>query len=154
MLKTILIAATALLLPLGAVAIATAGDAPAAPLRITVYKTAQCGCCRAWVDHLRQSGFEVTSNDVTDISAIKKKLGVPEDLTSCHTGVIGSYVIEGHVPAGDIRKLVASKAKVAGLAVPGMPVGSPGMEMPGADPDKYDVVSYTPAGKRGVFASH
>jgi hypothetical protein len=154
MFRSLLIAATAVLVPLGAVAVAAIGDTPAAPLSITVYKTAQCGCCRSWVDHLRAHGFEVTAHDVADMGAVKKKLGVPDALTSCHTGVIGSYVIEGHVPAGDIRKLMASKAKVAGLAVPGMPVGSPGMEMPDMPADKYDVIAYTKAGKRRVFASH
>jgi hypothetical protein len=133
----------------------SAGRVTAAPpLAVTVYKTPQCGCCRAWVDHLREHGFEVSTHDVDDISAIKTKLGVPSDLTSCHTAVAGSYVVEGHVPADDIRKLLETKPKVAGVAVRGMPVGSPGMEVPGRKADKYDVVAYTKAGKKTVFAAH
>ncbi len=131
------------------------GESQAPPLvAITVYKTPQCGCCRAWVDHLRQNGFEVTTHDVEDISLIKTKLGVPSDLTSCHTAVAESYVVEGHVPASDIQKLLTTKLKIAGVAVPGMPVGSPGMEVPGRTADKYDVVAFAKDGKRSVFAAH
>src|SRR5918999_358340 len=134
--------------PLGAAGLSLGESDPPPPVAITVYKTPQCGCCRTWVDHLREHGFEVTTHDVDDISAIKTKLGVPSDLSSCHTGVAGSYVIEGHVPAADIQKLLTAKPKVAGVAVPGMPVGSPGMEVPGRKADKFDVVAFAKDGKR------
>jgi hypothetical protein len=144
----------ALGVPLGAAGLSMGETKAPPPVAITVYKTPQCGCCRTWVDHLRKNGFEVTTHDVDDISAIKTKLGVPSDLGSCHTAVAGSYVIEGHVPAADIQKLLATKPKVAGVAVPGMPVGSPGMEVPGRKADKYDVIAFAKDGKRSVFAAH
>lgn len=140
--------------PLGAAGLSIGEAEAPPPVAITVYKTPQCGCCRTWVDHLRKHGFEVTTHDVDDISAIKTKLGVPTDLASCHTAVAGSYVVEGHVPAADIQKLLATKPKVAGVAVPGMPVGSPGMEVPGRKADKYDVIAFAKDGKRSVFAAH
>jgi hypothetical protein len=125
----------------------------AKPVAVTVYKNPQCGCCKNWVEHLRQNGFEVTAKDVDDLATIKTKLGVPAALGSCHTAVVGQYVIEGHVPASDIRKLLAEKSKVVGIGVPGMPIGSPGMEVPGRRPDRYDVTAFTKDGMR-VFASH
>ena len=143
----------ALGVPLGAALSANPHD-HAAPVAITVYKNAQCGCCRAWVEHLRKEGFQVTARDVDDLAAIKAKLGVPSSLSSCHTGIVGPYVVEGHVPAADIRKLLAEKPKVVGVGVPGMPVGSPGMEMPGFPADKYDVMTFAKDGKQRVFASH
>ena len=143
----------ALGLPLGAALRANSHD-HAAPVAITVYKNAQCGCCRAWVEHLRKEGFQVTAKDVDDLAAIKTKLGVPSSLSSCHTAIVGAYVVEGHVPAADIRKLLATKPKVTGIGVPGMPVGSPGMEMPGYPPDKYTVMTFAKDGKQRVFASH
>jgi hypothetical protein len=141
----------ALALPLGA---ALSAHEPAAPIAITVYKNAQCGCCRSWVEHLRKEGFQVTAKDVDDLAAIKTKLGVPASLTSCHTAVVGQYVVEGHVPGADIRKLLTEKPKIAGIGVPGMPVGSPGMEMEGMPADKYDVMTFAKDGKQRVFASH
>lgn len=145
----------ALGVPLGAALSANAHDsAPTPPVAITVYKNAQCGCCRRWVEHLRKEGFQVTAKDVDDLAAIKAKLGVPSSLSSCHTAVIGPYVVEGHVPAADVRKLLAEKPKVAGIGVPGMPVGSPGMELPGVPADKYDVMTFAKDGKQRVFASH
>jgi hypothetical protein len=124
------------------------------PVAVTVYKNAQCGCCTNWVEHLRQNGFEVTANDVDDVAAIKKKLGVPEALASCHTAVVGRYVVEGHVPATDIRKMLAEKPTVVGIGVPGMPIGSPGMEVPGRLPDRYVVTAFAKDGAQRVFASH
>jgi hypothetical protein len=124
------------------------------PIAVTVYKNAQCGCCKGWVEHLRQNGFEVTANDVDDIAAIKAKLGVPAALGSCHTAVVGRYVVEGHVPAADIRKLLVEKPKIVGIGVPGMPIGSPGMEVPGRRPDRYDVTAFAKDGSQRVFASH
>lgn len=108
--------------------IASASMVQAANESITVFKDADCGCCTAWVDHLRENGYRVTAVDVADMSVIKKKYGVPEKLASCHTGVVdkSGQVIEGHVPANAVRKMIAKPA-IKGLAVPGMPVNSPGM---------------------------
>ncbi len=144
----------AVALPLGAAVVSANAHDHAAPVAITVYKKAQCGCCRKWVDHLRKEGFEVTAKDVDDLAAIKAKLGVPASLHSCHTAIVGAYVVEGHVPAADVRQLLKEKPKVAGIGVPGMPVGSPGMEMPDMPADKYDVVAFSKDGTQKVFASH
>ena len=127
-------------------------DAAAPDTPITVYKTPTCGCCKAWVAHLEKSGFKPTTHDLNDLSETKDTLGVPDALRSCHTAVIGRYVVEGHVPADLIKKLVADKpANVLGLAVPGMPAGSPGMEVPGRK-DAYDVFAFTRDGKRTIYA--
>jgi hypothetical protein len=144
----------ALAVPIGAAAVSANAHEHAAPVSVTVYKNAQCGCCKNWVEHLRKEGFEVTAKDVDDLAAIKTKLGVPASLGSCHTAIVGPYVVEGHVPAADIRKLLAAKPKVVGIGVPGMPMGSPGMEMPGMPADKYDVMAFAKDGKQRVFASH
>ena len=144
----------ALGVPLGAAAVSANAHDHTAPVAVTVYKNAQCGCCKSWVDHLRKEGFKVTAKDVDDLAAIKTKLGVPTSLSSCHTAVVGSYVVEGHVPAADIRRLLAEKPRVAGIGVPGMPVGSPGMEVPGVAADKYTVMTFAKDGKQRVFASH
>lgn len=117
---------------------------------ITVYKSPTCGCCSKWEDHLKANGFKVISKVSEDMAPVKKKQGVPEELQSCHTGVVNGYVIEGHVPASSIKKLLAEKPKgVKGIAVPGMPMGSPGMEGPSSE--KYDVMSFTKDGKATVF---
>lgn len=95
---------------------------------VTVYKDPSCGCCSAWVAHLEASGYRVTTHDRPDIPAIKQRLGVPPALQACHTAVVGDYVVEGHVPATDIERLLATRPEARGLAVPGMPLGSPGMQ--------------------------
>ena len=118
---------------------------------VTVYKSPSCGCCGKWVDHLRASGFRVAVHDVQNVEPFKERYGVPSRLASCHTATVDGYVIEGHVPAADIRRLLAEKPKVKGLAVPGMPVGSPGMEQ-GNVKEPYDVVSFDQAGRTAVFA--
>ena len=120
---------------------------------LTVYKDEGCGCCRKWVDHMRANGFGVTAHDVPDIDVIKKQLGVPGSLASCHTALVGGYVVEGHVPADVVRRLLKERPQIAGLAVPGMPVGSPGMEM-GDRHDPYDVIAFARDGKTSVFAKH
>jgi hypothetical protein len=136
----------------GLLALPTFIEAAAPDTPITVYKTPTCGCCKAWVAHLEKSGFKPTTHDLNDLSETKDTLGVPDALRSCHTAVIGRYVIEGHVPADLIRKLAAEKpANVLGLAVPGMPAGSPGMEVPGRK-DAYDVIAFTRDGKRTIYA--
>ena len=134
------------------------GDAPAEATTITVYKTPTCGCCTKWIDHLEDEGFAVDARDLPDLTALKAENGVPGRLASCHTATVEGYVVEGHVPAEDIRRLLADRPAVAGLAVPGMPLGSPGMEHP--DPrrhEAYDVYSFGGESGRGgvtVFASH
>ena len=119
----------------------------------TVYKDAGCGCCKKWVEHMQKAGWTVTAHDVPDVGVYKKRYGVPDTLGSCHTAIVTSgYVIEGHVPADVIDKLVAQRpGDVVGIAVPGMPQGSPGMET--GRKDKYDVLAFDKAGKTKVFAS-
>jgi hypothetical protein len=130
------------------------GATPAKPTPITVYKDPSCGCCRNWVDHLRASGFAPDVHDRSDMTALKDSLGVPATLRSCHTAVVEKYVIEGHVPAADVKQLLATKpAKTVGVAVPGMPAGSPGMEM-GGRVDRYDVIAFAPGGATRIFARH
>lgn len=117
-----------------------------------VYKTPSCGCCKGWVKAMETSGFKVEVHDLDDLAATKHAAGVPDELQACHTARIGGYVVEGHVPAADIRRLLAERPDVAGIAVPGMPMGSPGME--GAYKDRYDVVTFGGNGRQTVFASH
>lgn len=117
---------------------------------VEVWKSATCGCCNAWIRHLQDNGFATKVNTVADTSAMRKALGIAPELGSCHTARVGGYTIEGHVPAKDIRRLLAEKPKAVGLAVPGMPVGSPGMEGPQA-PDKYDVLLVARDGGTSVY---
>ena len=132
-------------------AIARAAGAPAA---LTVYKDPSCGCCKKWVEHLTANGFRPIVKDRSDMTALKDSLGVPTVLRSCHTAVAGKYVIEGHVPAADLKRLLSKAPKgVLGLAVPNMPAGSPGMEMSGRG-DRYDVLAFSADGKAHVFATH
>ncbi len=135
---------------LAAASLAPLAHAAAKP-KITVYKTPTCGCCHEWVAHLQKNGFEVVAHDVPDTSPYRKKFGVPAELGSCHTGVIDGYALEGHVPADDIHRLLAEKPKARGLAVPGMIVGSPGMEVEGTRRDAFDVVLFDDAGGRKVW---
>ena len=129
------------------------GQDTSAPPQITVYKDPNCGCCKLWVDHLRKHAFTVTTKDTSDLAPIKNAARVPADHRSCHTAFVNGYVIEGHVPADDIKRLLAEKPKVAGLAVGGMPMGSPGMEM-GNRKDAYDVIAFNRDGTTRVFAKH
>jgi hypothetical protein len=119
---------------------------------ITVYKDPSCGCCKNWIEHLIKHGYRVDAKDTPDMAQIKSTLGVPADLRSCHTAVVEGYLIEGHVPAADIDRLLAAKPTVKGLAVPGMPMGSPGME--GAMKQRYQVIAFDRNGKNRVFASY
>lgn len=124
---------------------------------ITVWKSPSCGCCGEWVAHLRQNGFEVQTNDVMDTAAVRQKLGLPEKFASCHTAQLGQYVIEGHVPAQELRRLLREKPRARGLAVPGMPMGSPGMEMEGpmaGARDAHDVLLVLPDGSSRVYQSY
>ncbi len=122
----------------------------AKPIAIKVYKTPQCGCCKGWVKHLQANGFQVETFDMPDLSSVKQKYGVAPALQACHTAVVNGYVVEGHVPADVIMKLLKEHPAVAGVAVPGMPMGSPGME--GALKQKYDVYTFDRAGHTKVFA--
>ena len=119
---------------------------------VVVYKKSTCGCCAKWVTHLRQHGFEVTSTDVADLGVIKARHNVPPGLSTCHTALVKGYVVEGHVPAEDVVLLLKDRPAVAGIAVPGMPIGSPGME--GGNPQAYDVVSFDKKGEVKIFSSH
>ena len=130
------------------------GQAAGSPTAITVYKSASCGCCAKWVDHLRANGFAPTVHDETDMDAIKDELGVPKDLRSCHTALVDRYLVEGHVPASDIRRLLKEHPAVAGLAVPGMPKSTPGMAVPGDTPEPYEVVAFARDGKTTSYARH
>ena len=119
---------------------------------VIVYKSPTCGCCKKWVKHLQDNGFEVKSHDVKNVVPYKIKYGVTRPLASCHTARVGGYTIEGHVPAADIKRLLKEEPKVTGLAVPGMPMGSPGME--GHRKDAYSVFSFDATGNMKVFAKH
>ena len=131
--------------------LACAESAAAATLVVT--KSAYCGCCKNWVEHMKKAGFAVEVHEVEDVTPTARRLGVPDKLRSCHTSQIGGYAIEGHVPAADVKRLLATKPKAAGLAVPGMVAGSPGMEQ-GGYKEPYQVLLFDKAGKTKVFASH
>ncbi|HEX6644620.1 MAG TPA: DUF411 domain-containing protein [Gemmatimonadales bacterium] len=132
---------------------APTGSAAAAPV-ITVYKSPTCGCCKNWVDHVKAAGFAVEVHDVDNLSDIKADAGVPATTRSCHTAIVGGYAIEGHVPAATIERLLKEKPAIAGVAVAGMPVGSPGMEVAGQPADRYDVVAFKADGSTSVYESH
>ncbi|MEO6354429.1 MAG: DUF411 domain-containing protein [Oxalobacteraceae bacterium] len=133
---------------LAAVAVAHLPAQAALPV-VEVYKTPSCGCCHLWVEHLRANGFSVNAHDVDDTTGYRQKFGVPQALGSCHTGVVGGYALEGHVPAREIKRLLAERPKIKGLAVPAMVQGSPGMEGPRSDP--YDVLAFRADGSRSVY---
>ncbi len=124
-------------------------DADALP-RALVYKTPTCGCCSLWVDHMREAGFEVDARDLNDIIPIKIDAGVPPRMSSCHTALIDGYVVEGHIPAEHVKQLLADRPDIVGIAVPGMPIGSPGMEGIAARP--YQVLSWDREGNVEVYA--
>lgn len=113
-----------------------------APIAMTVYKSPTCGCCGKWVEHMEEAGFEVTVDDFADMSMIKEQHGIQPDLQSCHTAIVGDYIIEGHVPADAIERLLAEQPDIAGLVVPGMPIGSPGMEVDGYEDAPFTVFAF------------
>jgi hypothetical protein len=121
---------------------------------MTVHKDPNCGCCGAWVEHVRAAGFHVRVIETAAMDAVKKRLGVPDALASCHTAEIGRYVIEGHVPATEIARLLEERPVARGLAVPGMPTNSPGMEVRGAASDVYDVMQFAVDGSMRKFATY
>lgn len=131
--------------------------APAAPAELptmTVYKSPTCGCCKGWIEHVKAAGFTVEVHDLDNLAEIKSESGVPASARSCHTAIVGGYTVEGHVPAPTVLRLLREKPRVAGIAVGGMPVGTPGMEVPGREPDKYDVLSFQADGSTAVYESH
>lgn len=137
--------------------ILAAGVAAAAQARgprVEVYKSPTCGCCSKWVDHLRGHGFVVRVTDTETVEELKTKHGVPRQARSCHTALVGGYVVEGHVPAADIQRLLKERPAVAGIAVPGMPIGSPGMEVAGVKAQSYTVVAFSKDASTRAFASH
>ena len=120
---------------------------------VMVYKSPTCGCCTEWVKHLEENGFKTISHNVQNMAAYKQRAKLPHGMGSCHTAFVGDYAIEGHVPAADIKRMLTEKPDIQGIAVPGMPMGSPGMEY-GDLKDAYQVISYTNNGKLDVFSSY
>jgi hypothetical protein len=120
---------------------------------VQVWKSPTCGCCAGWVEHMRRAGFQVEVQDVADVTPYKAQHGISPELHSCHTSLVDGYAIEGHVPAEDIVRLLAERPQVSGIAAPGMPVGSPGMEA-GNQRDRYDVLTFDREGRTTVWASH
>lgn len=120
---------------------------------IHVYKNPDCGCCGAWVEHLKSAGFAVQVSEVSDTAETRKKLGMPEKFGSCHTATVDGYLLEGHVPAADIKRLLKTRPQALGLAVPGMPAGSPGMDI-GSRKDAYQVLLVDRAGSHSVFSQY
>ena len=145
----------------GALAMASAAFVAAQPkpvssrTPIVVYKTPTCGCCAMWVEHMRQNGFQPEVHDVSaaQVRAVSKAAGLSDEGSSCHTAKVGNFIVEGHVPAADVQRMLKEKPAIAGIAAPGMPIGSPGMEM-GGRTQRYDVVAFTKDGKTKVFSTH
>ncbi|HKK27160.1 MAG TPA: DUF411 domain-containing protein [Gemmatimonadota bacterium] len=151
--KSVWIAA-AVLVAGGAALFALRSPAEATGPVVEVVKSPTCGCCEMWVDHMRDAGFRVKVRDVdyATLTASRAGAGVPGDLSSCHTATVDGYTIEGHVPAADVRRLLAERPHIRGLSAPGMPGGSPGMES--APAERYDVVAFDASGRRSVWARH
>ncbi len=120
--------------------------------KLEVYKSPHCGCCGKWIDHMKSNGFKVEIHDVEDVPGNRKKLGMPEKFASCHTAKIGAYLVEGHVPAADVKQMLKEKPKALGIAVPSMPAGSPGMDIPNSPP--YETLLVQSDGSSKVFAKH
>jgi len=138
-----------------AAGLAGCADAAARPVPLAVRRNPGCGCCEVWTEQMRASGrFIVTTEDDPDLGAFKSAHGVPSDLASCHTAIVGDYVVEGHVPLADVVRLLDERPAIAGIAVGGMPMGSPGMEQPGGGNEAYDVVAFTSGGQRSVFTHY
>ncbi len=138
---------------LALMALGTAGASVAQTAgTIELYKSPYCGCCGKWAEHMSKAGFSVKTHETDNVPDTRKKLGMPEKLGSCHTAKIGNYLLEGHVPADDIKRLLKEKPKALGLAVPGMPTGSPGMDVPNSPP--YDTLLVHKDGTTRVFAKH
>lgn len=152
--KIIKISLVFLLLQLGFAAIAEEQPVKGGDVeQIVVYRSPTCGCCSKWLQHLKDNDFKIEDIVTDDMQAIKRKYGVPAAMQSCHTAIIGGYVVEGHVPARDIKRMLKLKPEIAGIAVPGMPVGTPGMEM-GGRKDPYQVLSFDNAENYRVFSDY
>lgn len=148
--KKAIILVSVLLLSLAGVFAYKSDGAPT----LVVYKSASCGCCKDWVEHMKEAGFTVEVHDVEDMTAVKQQQGVNGSLASCHTAVIDGYVIEGHVPAEDVTRLLAERPAILGLAVPQMPVGTPGMEQGSPENyDAYDIITFDGSGATSVYRS-
>ncbi|GMR17760.1 MAG: hypothetical protein BMS9Abin33_0153 [Gammaproteobacteria bacterium] len=119
---------------------------------VVVYKSPTCGCCKKWVEHLKENGFQVSSENVDDLSAIKKRYGIKENIRSCHTAIIGQYIVEGHVPAQDIKRMLREQPGIRGISAPGMPLGSPGMEVEISK--SFNVLSFDKSGKIEIYSKH
>jgi hypothetical protein len=124
------------------------------PSQVEVYKSPTCGCCSQWVEHLKAAGLTVRTTDTDTVDELKDKYGVPRQVRSCHTALVGGYVVEGHVPVADVQRMLKQRPAIAGIGVPGMPIGSPGMEVVGMKPQRYDVVAFAKDGSTRVFASY
>ena len=146
--RTLVASALLGLSTLGGISTAVAADD-----EVVMYKDPNCGCCGKWAEHMRTHGFEVKEVATTQMGQVKGEAGVPQALGSCHTAKVGGYVVEGHVPAADVRRMLTEKPAIAGISAPGMPMGSPGMEGP-YPADRYDVVSFDAQGRTAVYASH
>jgi hypothetical protein len=153
MIRSLYIMWVAVFLGTGSSASAQAASSAPDTTSVQVYKSPTCGCCGKWITHLQAHGFTVTSLDMPDVTPIKDKLRVPPDLRSCHTALVGGYVFEGHVPADVIQKLLKEKPQVIGIGVPGMPIGSPGMEVDGRPADAYQVLAFDGQGQTTVYAT-
>lgn len=121
---------------------------------VEVYKSEACLCCEDWITHLKKHGFVVRAINTEELEAIKVQHGVPEALRSCHTALVGGYIVEGHVPAEDVQRMLRDRPEISGIAVAGMPIGSPGMEVEGYAPKPFDVIAFDRSGETYVFASH
>ncbi len=141
-----------ILLVLPLLALVACGSPEATLPTVQVFKTPTCGCCNDWVDHLRDAGFTVETTDLRDLRDVKHTAGVPHELASCHTARVDGYIVEGHVPAEDVQRLLVDRPAVTGIAVPGMPIGSPGME--GPNPESYHVIAFGGLGEPSIFATH
>ncbi len=126
----------------------------ASPPEITVYRSQSCECCQQWIGHMQAGGFRVRPRLLDDLQPIKRRLGVPAHLQSCHTAVIDSYVIEGHVPAAEVTRILIEQPSARGLAVPEMPIGSPGMEQPNGQREHYVVILFADGGRERVYARY
>ena len=144
----------ALVVALSLTAAVAAQSSKSAPT-MEVFKSPTCGCCSKWVDHVREGGFTVKVTEMSDeaLAALKDKHGIPRTAQSCHTGLVDGYVVEGHVPVAEVHRLLKERPAVAGVAVGGMPIGSPGMEVPGQRPQTYNVVTFDKQGAVKVFST-
>jgi hypothetical protein len=139
----------------GALAAGVAAQAQKSAPTMEVFKSPTCGCCSKWVEHVQEAGFTVKVTDVSDaaLDALKQKHGIPRTAQSCHTGLVDGYVVEGHVPVSEVQRLLKQRPAISGIAVGGMPIGSPGMEVPGQRPQTYNVITFDKQGAVAVFST-